>query len=147
LLGLHRFYLRKPVTGIIWVLTGGLCGIGALYDLLTLGGQVDNANLLAMHGFVPPYTGAGARYGHNGSAHGIRGKETIEHCVLRLAKRGGGAVSAADLALEAHISLDEAKKRLEGMAAKGHAEMRVQSNGSLVFTINDFMHNDGRFEV
>ncbi|MDR2521789.1 MAG: TM2 domain-containing protein [Spirochaetaceae bacterium] len=148
-LGLHRFYLRKPVTGVVWALTGGLFGIGAIYDLLTLGVQVDNANMLAamMHGVAPPPYGGGTRYVHDGSARIVREKESVEHCILRLAKRGGGVVSAADLALETHISMDEAKKQLESMAAKGHAEMRVQSNGSLVFTINEFMHDGGRFEV
>jgi TM2 domain-containing membrane protein YozV len=42
--GLHHFYLDKPVKGIIWLLTLGIGGIGALIDLFTLGGQVDNVN-------------------------------------------------------------------------------------------------------
>ena len=45
LLGLHRFYLGKWVTGILWLLTGGLFGIGFVYDWCTLNEQVDAANL------------------------------------------------------------------------------------------------------
>lgn len=42
--GIHRFYLGKWVTGLIWLCTGGLFLIGLLYDLWTLNTQVDEAN-------------------------------------------------------------------------------------------------------
>ena len=44
LLGFHRFYLGKIGTGLLWFFTGGLLGIGAFFDLFTLGGQVDRYN-------------------------------------------------------------------------------------------------------
>lgn len=44
LLGIHRFYLGKIGTGILWLVTGGIFGIGWLYDFCTLNGQVDERN-------------------------------------------------------------------------------------------------------
>lgn len=44
--GVHRFYLGKWVTGIIWLCTGGLFTLGYLYDFLNINEMVSERNLL-----------------------------------------------------------------------------------------------------
>ena len=44
LFGVHRMYLGKWVTGIVWLLTAGLLGLGWLYDYWTLNQQIDEIN-------------------------------------------------------------------------------------------------------
>ena len=44
LLGIHRMYLGKWITGILYLLTGGLLGLGYLYDYWTLNDQVTLTN-------------------------------------------------------------------------------------------------------
>ena len=44
LLGIHRMYIGKWGTGVVYLLTGGLLGLGYLYDFLTLNDQVSLIN-------------------------------------------------------------------------------------------------------
>ncbi len=46
LFGVHRFYLGKWITGIIWLCTGGFFLMGYLYDFLNLNEMVSEQNLL-----------------------------------------------------------------------------------------------------
>lgn len=82
--GFHRFYLGKPLSGILWMFTFGLGGIGSLYDLFTLGSQVDEANAIqAMYhtdyrsgGNIPPSgESSGWRYVNDGSSRIVNEKE------------------------------------------------------------------------
>lgn len=43
-LGIHRFYLRKWFTGLVYLVSAGLFGIGYLYDYWTLNEQVSAQN-------------------------------------------------------------------------------------------------------
>ncbi|WP_254507387.1 NINE protein [Anatilimnocola floriformis] len=43
-LGIHRFYMGKWLTGLLWMCTGGLLLVGWLYDLWTLNEQVSKRN-------------------------------------------------------------------------------------------------------
>jgi TM2 domain-containing membrane protein YozV len=43
-LGIHRFYMGKIWTGLLWLCTGGLFLIGYVYDYCTLNGQIDEIN-------------------------------------------------------------------------------------------------------
>ena len=42
--GVHRFYLGKWGTGLLYLFTLGLLGLGVLYDYWTLNGQVSQCN-------------------------------------------------------------------------------------------------------
>jgi TM2 domain-containing membrane protein YozV len=46
-LGIHRFYLGKIVTGLLYLCTGGLLLCGVLYDFWTLNEQVSERNARA----------------------------------------------------------------------------------------------------
>lgn len=45
-LGIHRFYMGKWLTGLLYLLTAGVFGLGVLYDFWTLNGQISEENAL-----------------------------------------------------------------------------------------------------
>jgi TM2 domain-containing membrane protein YozV len=44
LLGIHRMYMGKWLIGIVYLLTGGIFGLGYLYDFWTLNDQITVIN-------------------------------------------------------------------------------------------------------
>ena len=50
--GIHRMYMGKWITGLIFLCTGGLFGLGYIYDLWTLNDQVSLINSTAERGIT-----------------------------------------------------------------------------------------------
>jgi predicted transcriptional regulator len=141
--GFHRLYLGKIPSAILWMCTCGLFGIGTIYDFLTLSGQVQEANLRKT--FFKKRE-RGWRYADDGEAHIVREKESVERTILKLAKRNRGILTASELALEANIPMEEAKKNLDALVSRGFAEIRVRRSGVLVYTLPEMMDADEPLE-
>ncbi len=149
-LGFHRFYLNKTATGVLWLLTGGLGMVGSIYDFFTLSGQVREANIRAevrraldlreRSGLASRWLNAEA------DMTDYRKKESLERTILRVAKKNSGLATASEVALEADVSIEEAKSALEKLAAKGFAEMRIRKSGAIVYAFTEFMADDSDFE-
>ena len=143
-LGLHRFYLRRHGTGVLWLLTGGVFWIGAVVDLFRLPTMVREAAIEEddrelLHEVAEPTAVADA----------TAVAESLEQVILRVARAGGGLVSPAQVAAGSHWSLDDSRACLDEMVRKGHAEQRATKTGSppLVYVIPDFFTDEGRRQV
>jgi len=148
-LGLHRHYLGKHGTGLLWLFTGGLGSLGLFYDLFTIPSQVREANYKnaiieesARRRLENKQNDQSWRRVTDGESRVVREKESVERVILRLAKTNKGILTASDLALSANITVEEAKKDLDAMVNKGFAELRVRQSGVLVYTIPDFLDSD-----
>jgi hypothetical protein len=129
--------------------TGGLCTIGSVYDFFTLPRQVREANIrdaLYTARFGAGYRGPRWRHVQDGEAHIVKEEETVERTILKLAKRNKGIITASGAALEAHVSIEEAKEALEVLVRKGFAEIRVRKSGTLVYTLPELMDSDSPLE-
>ena len=115
--------------------TGGLLGIGSIYDLVTLSRQVRDANLLRA-----AFNNAG-RPSYNDVSI-VKEKESVEFTVLKIAKTNHGIITSSELALAAKTPLEDAKKALDNMVSKGHAELRVRQSGTLVYVIPDLLDSN-----
>lgn len=139
-LGVHRFYLGKIGTGILYLLTGGFAGIGLVYDFFTLPRQVRDANIEARYrrALDGPYAGAPPRQVGPPPQQRQANRDSIERVILKIAKANQGIAPLTEVALEANIKLDEAKKNLEQLVSKGFAEVRVSKAGKLLYVFPDF---------
>jgi predicted transcriptional regulator len=126
--------------------TGGLAGIGALVDFFTLPRQVREANYRnAIFNGVRQQNGP-YRYVNDGQTRPVKGKESLQHIILTLAKQNKGILTASELALEANIPIEDAKKDLDALVSKGFAEIRVRKTGTIVYTLPELMDNDSPLE-
>ena len=81
--GLHRFYTGHWGTGLLWLFTGGLCGVGSVVDLFLIPEQVRLFNRLVRIDSPQPPMVLGQRLLALARRRGIRGF-TVNDAVLEL---------------------------------------------------------------
>lgn len=142
-LGFHRFYLGRFGTGLLWLFTGGLAGIGGLFDLFYIPTMVRDENLRLGYRNVlsaDPDFYVSERRVDPGP------KESLEKIILRTAKKNGGVATPGEVALEGDIPIEEAKKALEQLVSGGYADIRVRKSGMIVYVFPEFLQDDTQFE-
>jgi hypothetical protein len=144
-LGLHRFYLGKTGTGFLWLVTGGLAGVGCVYDVFTLPRQVREANV-RYETAIALENGAGIGSNYRIVSDGAYKKaETPEKIILKVARKNKGIVTPGEVAIESDIAVEDARKELDKLAKSGMAEIRVRSSGVVVYFFPEFSGDGNDF--
>lgn len=136
--GFHRLYMKKFNAGTAVRFIPGIGHMIAFFDLFAIPSQIREINLRRKYERKLLRSGSSRAPDHE-LAELKKPQETVERTLLRTAKNNKGIITAGELALEGNISISEAKKQLDDLAAKGFVEIRVKKSGIVVYTLPEFM--------
>ena len=127
--GIHRFYLGKPFTGIIWFCTWGLFGIGQLVDLFVLPKMVEEKNS-ELRGRLEE-----TKYSQLSSEENSRLHDSPIHSILQLLSEQPEA-TLADCVLATGEETSEVKVVLEQMQREELITVdNRETDGAIVYRI------------
>jgi DNA-binding transcriptional ArsR family regulator len=155
--GLHRLYLGKTITGLIYLCTWGLFGIGTLFDALRLPGLVEQFNYLEARKHARPslvLVPDGKGGFQSIAATAIPGppqeppppprktKKEIElelqRQILACAQRNEGEVSVTDVAMATGLTLEDAELRLRKLKKSNYVDVGFRG-GVVVYRFLEFL--------
>ncbi len=118
--GLHRIYNGKIVTGILWMCTLGLFGVGQLVDLLLIPNMVDDYNTKLQARMGISATGVPLWQPVVASAVVKPTREQLMVKLLKAAEARGGKLSVTQAVMDTGASFSEVEAILKEMLKKGY---------------------------
>jgi len=130
--GLQRLYAGKIGTGLLYLFTFGLAGMGQFVDLFLIPGMVRDANnRLLMEGAVVGALGTGAAV--PAVRRLPRTTEEMQVALVQAAERHGGRLTVAEAVADTGRGFTEVKRRLDEMAVNGFIELDSDDEGQMFY--------------
>lgn len=130
--GIHRFYLGKVGTGILWFLTFGLLGIGQIYDLFAMKSLVRKADIRSGHAPHPRQLALARARGSLPAAK--TEPPTLQQALLQAAVKNGGELTVTQAVMATNRSFEEVETELRDMVDKGYVDIdNAPGSGVIVY--------------
>src|SRR5260221_4450017 len=128
--GLQRLYSGKIGTGLLYLFTFGLFGIGQFVDLFLIPRMVEDANnRLALEGVDVRQLGRGGARAALTGKRIPRTTEEFQVALVQAAMQHGGKLSASEAVSETGRGFKEVKRQLDEMVVNGFIEMDSDDEG------------------
>ena len=130
--GLQRLYAGKIGTGLLYLFTFGLFGIGQVIDLFLIPGMVEDANnrLLLQGGGGAALVSAGGRQYFLPGKRTPRTTEEFQVSLVQAAEKHRGQLTVAEGVAETGRGFKDVKKQLDEMTVNGFIELDSDDDGN-----------------